>query len=154
MLNESEKQRIEEEANRWEQKRGALLEALRIVQKRRGWVDDKGVVDVAGALALTVDEVDGIATAYDKIYRRPVGRHVILLCDGVSCWVTGYAEILHHLRDGLGIEFGQTTADGRFTLLPVACLGACEQAPAMMVDEDLHGHLTPQGINQILARYE
>ena len=154
MLSETEKQQIDAEAGRHEQRRGALIEALRIVQKRRGWVDDEGVADVAEALGLTADEVDGVATAYNMIFRSPVGRHVILLCDSISCWATGYAAARDHLQDRLGVPMGRTTADGRFTWLPVACLGACDVAPAMMVDEDLHGNLTPQKIDQILGRYE
>jgi NADH-quinone oxidoreductase subunit E len=83
-----------------------------------------------------------------------VGRHVILICDSVSCWITGYENLLTHLKQRLGVELGQTTADGRFTLLPVVCLGACDLAPVMMIDEDLHGRLTPEKIDAVLAHYE
>ena len=82
-----------------------------------------------------------------------MGRHVILVCDSVSCYVTGYEIVRDHLIRRLGIGLGETTADGRFTLLPVACLGLCEQAPAMMIGDDVHGNLTPERMDAILANY-
>jgi len=102
---------------------------------------------------MTMDELDGIATCYNLIYRRPVGQHVILICDSITCWVMGYDSLREHLSARLGIGFGETTADGRFTLLPVCCLGACDHAPAMMIDEDFHGDLSPGGIDRILESY-
>jgi len=144
---------IEAETARHERKRGAVVEALKIVQKRHGWVCDEALREVAGLLDMTPEEVEEIATFYNLIFRRPVGRHVILICDSVSCWVMGYEPLRDHLRKRLGIELGQTTPDGRFTLLPAACLGYCEQAPAMVVDEVVHGLLTPEKIDQVLASY-
>jgi len=78
---------------------------------------------------------------------------VILMCDSVTCYVMGYEGLREHLRKRLGIEFGQTSADGRFTLLPVACLGACDAAPAVMIDETLHGKLTTQLLDTVLEQY-
>jgi NADH-quinone oxidoreductase subunit E len=153
MLNAEEKREILAEAADFEQPRAAVPRALKVVQRRRGWVSDEDVKDVADVLGLTPDEVDSIATFYSLIFRRPVGRHVILICDSVSCYVTGYETVREHLVRRLGISLGETTADGRFTLLPVACLGLCEQAPAMMIGEDVHGNLTPEKVDAILARY-
>jgi NADH-quinone oxidoreductase subunit E len=79
---------------------------------------------------------------------------VIFVCDSVSCWLLRYQQILDHLRDVLGIQFGDTTADDRFTLLPIQCLGACDHAPAMVIDEDFYGDLTPQKVDTILEKYE
>jgi len=112
-----------------------------------------GVRAVAALLDMTPDELDSVATFYNLIFRQPVGRHVILVCDTVSCWVMGYEEIVAQLGERLGIAFGQTTADGRFTLLPIPCLGACDRAPAMMIDDDLHGPVLPEALDEILARY-
>ncbi len=133
--------------------RAAVVEALKIVQRRRGWVSDDGVRDVADYLAMTTAEVDAVATFYNKIFRRQVGRHVILICDSVSCWIVGYHDLLRHLKEQWQVDLGGTTADDRFTLLPVACLGLCEQAPAMLVDGELYGKLTPARLDEILGEY-
>lgn len=155
MLTEQERHEIEEELHAVHgHQRAVVIEALKIVQRGRGWVDDDAVRDVAAVLALTPAEIDSVATFYNKIFRRPVGRHVIMICDSVSCWITGFHDILAHMRATLGIELGMTTADGRFTLVPVACLGLCEQAPAMLVDGDLYGYLTPERVDAILATYD
>ena len=103
---------------------------------------------------MTMDELDGIATFYSFIFRKPVGRHMILVCDSVSCWVMGYEEILAHLKERLGIGFGETTGDGRFTLLPVSCIGSCHHAPALMVDGKLYGDLDIHKVDEILKTYE
>jgi len=153
MLTDDEKREIESHFPAYVTRRSVAPEALGIVQRRRGWVTDEDVKDVAEFLGMAPDEVDGLATFYSMIFRRPVGRHVILVCDSVSCWVTGYDGLREHLEARLGIALGGTTADGRFTLLPAACLGVCEHAPVMMVDEDLHLDLTPEKLDEILARY-
>ncbi len=154
MLSERERERIEEEARTLEDPRAAVSEALIIVQESRGWVSDEGVADVAAALGMTAEEVDEIATLYELVYRRPVGRHVIHVCDSVSCWIMGEEQVLAYLERRLGVELGGTTRDGCFTLLPIGCLGACDQAPAMMIDGELFGDLTPDGVEEILARIE
>ncbi len=136
------------------QKRAACIEALKVVQQHRGWVSDEALDEVAELLEMTPDELDGVATFYNLIFRKPVGRHVILICDSVSCWIMGYDNLRDHLKSRLGIDLGGTTPDGRFTLLPSVCLGACDHAPVMMIDDDLHLDLTPERIDQILAGYE
>jgi len=153
MLTEREKEEIEEATRHSAQARGALPDALKIVQRRRGWVSDEEVADLAGFFGITAEEIDRIATGYTMIFRRPVGRHVILLCDSVSCWIMGVNPLTEHLRERLGIGYGETTKDGRFTLLPTACLGACDRAPVMMVDEDLHVELTAEKMDEVLGRY-
>ena len=154
MLSEEEKREILAEIRQNETAQAACLEALKIVQKHRRWVSDQEIRDLAPLLNMTPDELDAVATFYPFIFRRPVGRHVIYLCDTVSCWIMGYETILAHLTKLLGITMGQTTTDGRFTLLPVSCIGACDHAPAMMIDQKLHGNLTLERINEILNRYE
>ena len=153
MLTEEERREIEHELRASPTPQAVVPDALKIVQKRRRWVSDEAVRDVADFLGLTPAEVDGVATCYNLIFRRPVGRHVILLCDSLSCYATGYEDVFAHLKSRLGIDMGQTTADDRFTLLPIACLGACELAPALMIDDDLHGDLTPAKVDEVLANY-
>ena len=152
MLTEEEKRQITEELKNSVSGRAACVEALKIVQRRRGWVSEE-LGEIAALLEMTPDELDSIATFYSLIYRKPVGRHVILVCDSVSCWIMGYERILQHLQERLGIVLGETTADGVFTLLPIVCLGACDQAPAMMIDDELYGNLDPAKIDEILANY-
>lgn len=152
MLTEDERRDIEEEIRRNERERAAAVEALKIVQRHRGWVSDE-MDDVARVLGMTTAELDGVATFYSLIFRRPVGKHVILICDTVSCWLMGYEKMLGHLKKRLGIGLNETTPDGQFTLLPVACLGACDRAPAMMIDEVLYTDLTPERIDGILEEY-
>ncbi len=154
MLTPEELAEIEAEVTHYEQKRAACVEALKAVQRSRGWVSDESLSDLADFMEMTTDELDSIATFYNLIFRKPVGRHIILVCTSVSCWVMGYEQVLDHIGERLGIGLGETTADGRFTLLPNVCLGACDLAPAVMIDEDLHGHLDTHKIDEILAKYE
>ena len=154
MLTREELTEIEAELTHFEQKRSGCVEALKTVQRHRGWVSDESLSDLADFLEMTVDELDGVATFYNLIFRKPVGRHVILVCSSVSCWVMGYDQVLQRIGERLGIGLGETTADGRFTLLPNVCLGACDHAPALMIDEDLHGDVDPQKVDEILAGYK
>jgi len=153
MLSEDERREITAEIERFEDPRAACVEALKIVQRHRGFVSDEVLRDIALVLGMTIDELDGVATFYSFIFRKPVGKHMILICDSVSCWVMGYEGILRHLKECLGIGFGETTGDGRFTLLPVSCIGSCHHAPAFMVDGRLYGDLDNNKVDEILVTY-
>jgi NADH-quinone oxidoreductase subunit E len=135
-------------------KSAACIEALKIVQKYHRWVSDEAIKELAPMLEMTIHELDSIATFYNMIFRRPVGRHVILVCNSVSCWIMGYAEILHYLEKKLSLKYGETTPDDRFTLLPIPCLGTCDHAPALIIDEDLHRDLTIDKLDKILEAYQ
>lgn len=128
-----------------------IVDLLRAIQAHYGWVPDDGVQLTAKTLGVLPIEVEEVATFYDKIFRREVGRRVIHVCDSICCWATGAEMITAHLRNSLDIGLGETTADGVFTLLPTCCLGACGDAPAMMIGLTTYGHLTPEKIDQILA---
>jgi NADH-quinone oxidoreductase subunit E len=130
-----------------------IVDALRAVQSHHGWVPDAGVDLVAEILGVLPVEVEELATFYDKIFRRPVGKQVIHVCDSICCWANGGEAIAAHLKKSLNIGFGETTKDGLFTLLPTCCLGACGEAPAMMVGLTTHGNLTVERIDAILAGY-
>ncbi|PTQ81190.1 NADH dehydrogenase subunit E [Nitrosospira multiformis] len=153
MLSEQERREIEAHARHYPNNRAVCIEALKIVQQHRGWVSNEGIADVAEALQMKPAELESVATFYNMIFRKQVGKHVILLCDSVSCWIMGYERLREHLGDRLGIRPGQTTADGRFTLLPNVCLGACDHAPVMMVDDMHYQDLDPPRIDEILASY-
>lgn len=154
MLSDEEQAEIDAEIAILPNRRAACIEALKAVQRHRRWVSDEAVADVADYLGLTPAEVDNVATFYNLIFRRPVGRHVILVCDSVSCWVMGCDRVRHAIGAHLGIGYGQTTEDDRFTVLPMECLGACDRAPALMVGEDLHGVVEPGDVPGILERYD
>ncbi|MDQ2694830.1 MAG: NADH-quinone oxidoreductase subunit NuoE [Pseudomonadota bacterium] len=153
MLSAEERQAIAAATAHYPDARAASVEALKIVQARHGWVSDQHLREAADVLGMTAEELDAVATFYSLIYRRPVGRHVILLCDSVSCWIMGYDKVRERLHETLGIGLGETTPDGRFTLLPVCCLGACDRAPALLIGEDLHQNLDAERIDSILERY-
>jgi NADH-quinone oxidoreductase subunit E len=154
MLNKEEIYEINEEIKQFPIRQAACIEALKVIQKHHGWVSDEHVEDLARLLEMSPDEIDNVATFYNLVFRKPVGRHVILICDSVSCYIMGYDRILKHLKDKLGISYGETTGDNRFTLLPIPCLGTCDHAPAFMIDHDLHRDLTTENIDKILSKYE
>ena len=156
MLTPQEIQEIDHELAHYEQPSAATIEALKIVQKHRGWVSDEAVKAIAEKLRTSAADVDAVATFYNLIFRKPVGRHVIFVCDSVSCYIMGYDGLRAKLEKKLGIKYGQTTPDQRFTLLPICCLGTCDRAPAMMIDQDLHRDLeglTEESLDELLAGY-
>jgi NADH-quinone oxidoreductase subunit E len=153
MLPEEQRLEILAEMARYPDPRATSVEALKVVQRSDRWVSDEALADTAELLGMSVDELDNVATFYNLIFRRPVGDHVILVCNSISCWIVRYAELRAALERYLGIGFGQTTPDGRFTLLPIVCLGACDRAPAMMVDEDLYGPVEAKDLDEILSGY-
>ncbi|PLK59392.1 NADH-quinone oxidoreductase subunit E [Candidatus Palibaumannia cicadellinicola] len=144
---------IEQEKNYYEDARAVSIEALKMVQKKYGWVPDGAIEVIAQILGISVSDVEGVATFYSQIFRKPVGRHVIRYCDSVVCYITGYQTIQATLEQFLNIEPGQTTQDRRFTLLPTCCLGNCDKGPTMMVNEDTYVNLTPECILSLLESY-
>jgi NADH-quinone oxidoreductase subunit E len=134
--------------------RGVCLEALKIVEHHHGWVSDDHLQEVANLLGMTTEEVESNASFYNHIFRKAVGRHVILVCESITCCVMGYEDILERMLAKLEVELGGTTSDGRFTVLPIQCLGACDRAPVIMIDDDLHCDLTWEKVDAILERYE
>lgn len=131
--------------------RAASVSVMKWVQRRDGHISDEALKDAAEYLGLPAADLEGLATFYNLLFRRPVGRNVIKICDSVSCWMCGFEDVRDRLRESLGIDFGQTTADGEFTLLPVVCLGNCDMAPTLMVNDDLHDRVRPDTVDEILA---
>jgi NADH-quinone oxidoreductase subunit E len=151
-LTATEAAEIREAAGHYPDKSAASIEALKIVQRHRGWVSDDSLQAVADLLDMSPADLDGVATFYNLIYRKPVGEKVIHCCDSVSCWMLGAEDIRERISRRLGIGLGETTADGRYTLLPIVCLGACDHAPALMIGEELYGDLDETAIDALLAR--
>jgi NADH-quinone oxidoreductase subunit E len=131
--------------------REAAVDVMKALQAHYGWLTDEAVGEAAELLGLSPLQVEELATFYEMIYRRPVGRNVIHICDSISCWAMGGESLLEHLSGKLGINVGETTADGLFTLLPCCCLGNCGQAPTMMIGETIHGTVTVESAAAILA---
>ena len=154
MLTEEEKREILEEVKHYPYPAVACIDALKIIQHYRGWISDDSVKDIAQILSMSNEEVDGVATFYSRIYRKPVGRNVILICDSVSCMIMDYETLYNYISKKIGISFGETTADGRFTLLPVSCLGDCNNGPVMMINNDHFNNLTIEKVDNILDSYK
>jgi NADH-quinone oxidoreductase subunit E len=152
MLTQEERSEIEAEMSHYPNKQAVCIDAMLIVQHHRGWVSDEALADIAEFLGLSTTDLDGIATFYNLIRRKPVGKHVAMVCDSVSCWIMGCEELRDHLCKKLKIALGETTADGKFTLLPIVCLGACDRAPTMLVDGELYTDLTPQRADEVLSQ--
>ncbi len=153
MLSATEKEEIEAEIRDYAPKSAVVIEAMKIVQRHRRWVSDEGIRDIAELLEMTPAEVDSVASFYNLIFRQPVGRHVILLCDSISCWIMGCERLRERLTARLGIQPGETSTDGEFTLLPIVCLGTCDHAPALMIDNDLYRDLDPDKVDQVLEHH-
>lgn len=150
MLSDVEKEGIDHEIAKVPHKRHACLDALLLVQKHRGYISDDTLIAVAEYLDMSSTELDGIATFYNLIYRKPVGRNVIRLCDSISCHIMDYQGVKQAMSDELNIDFGETSKDGAFTLLPAQCLGVCNQAPVMMINDDVYADLSKEKAVAIL----
>ena len=130
---------------------GALLPILHAVQKYFGYIPDAAVPLIAKTLNLSRAEVHGVVSFYHYFRTRPAGKQVIYLCRAESCQALGAVALEHHVKQRLGVDFHETTADGAYTLEPVYCLGNCACSPALMVDEELHGRVTPDSFDAWLA---
>lgn len=137
-----------------ERKRSALIPLLFVIQRERGFVDNPGVNFLAHFLDLEVTDVWETATFYSMFNLRPVGRHHIQICKTLSCKIMGEPEITEHVCNRLGIHAGETTADGKFTVSLVECLGSCGTAPMMQINFDYHEDLTPEKVDKILDSLE
>lgn len=150
-----------EDIDRWvakypsDQKQSAVMAALRIVQDQNGgWLNTQLMDAIAEYLEMPPIAVYEVATFYSMYELDPVGRHKICICTNISCMLCGSEKIVKHFENKLGIKLGETTADGKFTLKEVECLGACVGAPMMQIGNDFHENLTPETIDQILAGLE
>jgi NADH-quinone oxidoreductase subunit E len=133
-------------------RRGALLPVLHMAQDTFGWISLEAETYVAGLFDLSPAHVHEVVTFYTLYFQQPKGRHVVALCHNLSCHLAGAKELIAHARQSLGIEVGETTADGRITLQSVECLCACEAAPMAQVDDRYELNLTPEKLDRILTR--
>ncbi len=145
-----DKTRLDEIRSHYHDARAASVSVMRWVQRNNGYISDEALQDIAEYLRLPAADLEGLATFYNLLFRKPVGKHVIKVCDSVSCWMCGYEGVRDHLRERLGIGFGETSEDREFTLLPAVCLGNCDNAPTLMINDDLYDRVTPAGVDAIL----
>jgi NADH-quinone oxidoreductase E subunit len=134
-----------------ERKRSAVLAALYLVQEQAGSLTGNGMRHVAGILEMTPAEVEDVATYYVMFYKAPVGTYVLQVCRTLSCALNGAERVTEALSEKLGIKVGETDASGMFTLLEFECLGACDRAPVVMVNnEHWHEHATPENCSKLI----
>jgi NADH-quinone oxidoreductase E subunit len=152
MLSEKSKAAIQKIRGEYPDPRSAVLPALHLAQQDYGgWLPEAAYDEVAAALGLPATKVAAVASFYTLLNKEPVGRYLIQVCTNISCSLLGAEHLVDHIGHKLGIQPGQTTADGRFTLLCVECLGSCGTAPTMQINDSYYENLTKETIDQILA---
>ena len=150
MLPEKLKSELTEQIARVAHPREMAIDVINALQDHYGYFSDEAMIQAADLLGMSPLELDELATFYTFIYREPVGRHVIHMCDSLICWMENGENLLAHLCGRLGIRMGETTADGLFTLLPVCCIGYCDRAPAILIDRKVHGPLTIKSLDRLI----
>ena len=140
--------KIAEAEHPWEM----AIDVMVGLQNHYGYLSDEALQEASGLIGMTPLELEEVATFYEFIFREPVGKYVIHVCDGIVCWMNGRQSVLDYLSAKLGIRPGETTPDGLFTLLPVCCIGYCDRSPAMLVNRIAYGPLTPEKIDDLLQR--
>lgn len=153
-LSDRTKKRIEEVISRYADKKAALLPVLHLVQREAGYISKKDEKEVAQRLGIKPIKVEEVVTFYTMFNQTEIGKFHIQVCSNLSCSLLGSESLIEHLKQKLGIGVGETTPDKKFTLSTVECLGACEQAPCMMINFDYHGHLDKEKIDNILDKLE
>jgi NADH-quinone oxidoreductase subunit E len=150
MLSEELKASLEKKISLAEHPRELVVDVMLVFQDNYGFLSDEALEEAAMLLGMTPLEMEELATFYTFLYREPVGKYVIHVCDSVICWMDGYESIRDYLCGKLGIKMGETTPDGLFTLLPVCCIGYCDRSPAILINRKVYGPLTPEKLDNIL----
>ena len=153
-LPEKDRKLVEEMIQHYPHKKAAIGDVLYLAQKHFGHLTPEVELYVAELLDLPAAYVHQVVTFYSMYLEKPVGKYLIMLCDNVSCMLCGAGDLLAGIKEKLEIEVGETTGDGKFTLWTVECLGACELAPAIMINDKLHGNLTPKKLDRLLDSLE
>jgi NADH-quinone oxidoreductase subunit E len=143
-------EKLQREIANAEHPRELAVDVMFALQQHHGYLSDEALREGARLLGMTPLEMEELATFFDFIYRQPVGKYVLHVCDGVVCWMNGYDRVFDYLSRKLNLKAGETTPDGLFTLLPTACIGYCDLSPAMLVNGRPYGPLTPEKIDDIL----
>ncbi|MGC8627129.1 MAG: bidirectional hydrogenase complex protein HoxE [Acidimicrobiales bacterium] len=129
-----------------------LIEVLHTVQELFGYLDEDALLYVSESLGVPPSKVFGVATFYSHFMLKPQGLHTCVVCTGTACYINGAGAVLAKLNQELGVRAGGTTADGKFSLLQARCLGACSMAPAVVIDGEVHGRVTPEAVSSLLEQ--
>lgn len=152
MIPEHLSRELQEKISASDHPKGLAVEVMYALQRHYGYLSDEALSEGAALLGLEPLELEELATFYDFIYREPVGKYVIHVCDSVICWMHGHQTLVDYLCKKLGVSLGGTTEDGLFTLLPVCCIGFCDEAPVVLINGKPYGRLTPEKIDAILKQ--
>jgi len=152
MFSPEAEEKLNHLVQRFPQRRSALLPALHLAQKEVGYISPEVVAYLAGRFELSTAQVYETLSFYNMFFTKPVGRTVFQVCTNVSCTLRGGEELLQLLKEKLGIEVGQTTPDGKFTLLEVECLASCGTAPVVQVNDDYMENLDSHKLNEIIEK--
>jgi NADH-quinone oxidoreductase subunit E len=146
--------RIDAVIDRYRGRPGCLIPVLEECQEILGYLPFELQEHIGRGLNIAGSTIYGVVSFYSFFTMVPKGRHIIKVCMGTACYVRGIGEVMSRIQTAYSLEVGETTADRRFSLESVRCLGACGLAPVIVIDKDTHGFVTPDGILDILARYE
>ncbi len=152
MLLEDLRQKLSTMIAEAESPREKAVDVMLEIQKHHFWMSDEAMEEAAVLLGMTPLELDELATFYDFIYRSPVGKYVIHVCDSAMCWLEGHQRVIDRISARVNVQPGSTSPDGLFSLLPVCCIGYCDRAPAMVINGRVYGRLTPEKIDRILDK--
>ena len=150
MLSETACQQIQKLISQYPQKRSALIPSLHLVQKELGYISQDAMAEIARIFELSPNEVHEVVSFYTMFHRKPVGKYVLQVCTNISCQLCNAEGIMDHLIKKFGIKPGETTADKRFTLLEVECLGSCGTSPVVQINDDYYEDLTSEKLDKIL----
>jgi NADH-quinone oxidoreductase subunit E len=150
MLTEQERKDLEEKIKSYRHREASKITVLNYLQEQRGWISDETMEDAADFIGISTTELASVASFYNLIYRKPVGKKVVHICESATCWMMGEPEIRRTLEETLDIKVGETTKDGEYTLLPIVCLGNCDHSPCMLKGKELVNDLTPDKVKEVL----
>jgi NADH-quinone oxidoreductase subunit E len=155
MIPETLYKELSEHCSHYPSRQVGLIYVLQKLQEYYGgWLPDEAVTEAANIVGIPEPEVEGVTTFYNWFFREPVGKTIIACCDSISCYLCGAENLISHLEKRLGIRPGETTPDGRYTLLPVVCLGNCDRAPSVMIGETLYERVTVESLDKILDQLD
>lgn len=155
MIPDELRKELSEHCAHYASRRVGLIHVLHKLQQHYGgWLPDNALAEASQIVGVSEAEIEGVTSFYNWLFRHPVGRNIIVCCDSISCYITGCDRNIAHLQRKLGIKVGETTPDGEYTLLPVVCLGDCDNGPSMMIGDELYNRMTPEKIDEVLKTLE